>query len=465
MTSLDMAAEWRRVLRLGWPISLQALAASSFALLDVAMVQSLGPDALAAVGLAGRTLFFVTMILMGLCSGAAVLLAQHAGQGDFRSGGGILRLLIVIVLALTVGPALLLQFNAAWVGAAFGLHGRVAVELDAFLHGMAWALPLIGVIATLATVCRNYGDSRMPLVASVAALLLNAVLNALLIFGLAGLPAMGVAGAALATTLSKAFELVLLLQLMRSRTALWQGLVRGLRARHWQVPDFTRLALPFMVQEASFAGGLLAFGLVFAAIGTDALALAGLIAPLEGVLINLFIGGSVACGIVAGQMLGQGRFADADALARHVLRRLVSLALPVCALGGAIAALVVLQLPWLQGRAAEAITMVALASLLVVIRVAAATLVLGVLRAGGDRHGVLWIDLGATWPIGLPIAALLALRFDATLPLVYAWLLAFEAIKLALLWRRMQQGHWLRRWVEEPVGAAAPMGLARPDPA
>jgi putative MATE family efflux protein len=463
MTELNMASEWRKVLRLGWPISLQALAASSFALLDVAMVQSLGPDALAAVGLAGRTLFFVTMILMGLASGAAVLLAQHGGRHDFESGGRILRLLIVIVLALTSGPALLLQFHPAWIAEAFGLRGRVALELTAFLHGMAWALPLVGVIAALATACRCYGDSRMPLVASLAALLLNAVLNALLIFGLAGLPAMGVAGAALATTLSKVFELGLLLLLMSRRSELWRGLQRGLRTRDWRVPHFMRLALPFMVQEASFAGGLLAFGLVFAAIGTDALALAGLIAPLEGVLINLFIGGSVACGIVAGQLLGQGRFADADALARHVLRRLPSLALPVCALGGAIGAVVVLQLPWLQERPAEALAMVALAALLVVIRVAAATLVLGVLRAGGDRHGVLWIDLGATWPVGLPVAGLLVLQFDASLPAVYAWLLAFEAVKLALLWRRMQQGHWLRRWVEASDSRAP--ALARLDPA
>jgi Na+-driven multidrug efflux pump len=106
--------------------------------------------------------------------------------------------------------------------------------------------------------------------------------------------------------------------------------------------------------------------------------------------------------------------------------------------------------------------MVALASLLVLVRVAAATLVLGVLRAGGDRHGVLWIDVGTTWPFGLPVAALLVLRFDATLPAVYAWLLAIEGLKLALLWRRMQQRHWLRRWVEAPAQRLAPASTLGP---
>ena len=54
---------WRQVLQLGWPVSLQAVAAASFALVDVAMVQTLGAEAVGAVGLAGRALFVLTMLL------------------------------------------------------------------------------------------------------------------------------------------------------------------------------------------------------------------------------------------------------------------------------------------------------------------------------------------------------------------------------------------------------------------
>ncbi len=455
MAHREMNEGWRRVRTLGWPISLQAVATTSFALLDAAMVQSLGPEALAAVGLAGRTLFLLTMIVMGLASGAGVLLAQYAGQRDGFAAGRILRLLALLVLGLTALPALLLQLRPELLAAAFGLEPAVTTHFIAFMQGVAWTPLLTGLLAALAAVSRCYGDSRAPLAASIVALLLNALLNAVLIFGLAGLPAMGVAGAAVATTVAKLAELALLIVLVRQRFSHWPELLRGLRAPEWRVPHFGRLALPFMLQEALWSGGLLAYSLVYAAMGRDALALMSLAGPLGDVMITLFYGFSAACGVVVGQWLGQARYAAAAALARHVLFRLLRLAVPVCAVGGVLAMVVVLQLPWLQAQRGDAMAVALLVAVTVLVRVAAMTLVLGVLRAGGDRLGVLRIDLAMTWLVGVPLVATAALLAGARLPTLCLLLLVLEMAKVALLWARMERGVWLRRWTVTPPAAQA----------
>ncbi|TXC66633.1 hypothetical protein FSC37_14825 [Piscinibacter aquaticus] len=93
---------WRHLLQLGWPVSLQAVATSSFALVDVAMVQTLGAEAVAAVGLAGRALFVLTMLLAGPANGAAVLLSQHAGRGEVLPGARLLRWVALVTLAITL---------------------------------------------------------------------------------------------------------------------------------------------------------------------------------------------------------------------------------------------------------------------------------------------------------------------------------------------------------------------------
>lgn len=452
----SLREHWRQVLQLGWPVSLQAVAAASFALVDVAMVQTLGAEAVAAVGLAGRALFVLTMLLAGLANGAAVLLSQHAGRGEVLPGARLLRWVALATLAITLPACAIALVAPQSLAGVLVDDPAVARPLAAFVQAVALSIPLSALTMALATASRCWGDSRSPMAAALIGLAVNAGLNAVLIFGLLGAPALGVAGAGWATSAARGVELLLLLATMSRPGMPARDLLAGLLDRCWRSPGLVALAAPFMLQELVWSGSGLAYGMVFGAMGASSLALVSLIAPIEGLLVVCFLGGAVACGIVIGRLLGQHRFDEAQALARHVLWRMGSVALPVCVAGAVLAGLVAGRLPWLSDQQALLWTMLALSALTVAIRVLAMTLVLGILRAGGDRVGVVMVELGGTLLVGLPLVTLAGLRWGFTLPQVYALLLLVEALKTAALLARMRSGVWRRSLLPPAGGASRP---------
>lgn len=452
----SLREHWRQVLQLGWPVSLQAVATSSFALIDVAMVQTLGAEAVAAVGLAGRALFVMTMLLAGLANGAAVLLSQHAGRGEVMPGARLLRWVALATLAITLPACAFALAAPETVAGALVADAAVRQPLAEFVHAVALSIPLSALTLALATASRCWGDSRSPMAAALIGLAANAVLNAVLIFGLLGAPAMGVAGAGWATSAARVLELAVLLAAMSRPGMPARALLAGLRDRHWHSPGLLAMAAPFMLQELVWAGSGLVYGMVFGAMGASSLALVSLIAPVEGLLVVCFLGGAVATGIVIGRLLGQHRFDEADALAHAALRRMRVAALPLCAVGAVLAGLVAQRLPWLADQQALLWTMLALSALTVWVRVQAMTLVLGILRAGGDRLGVVTVELGGTLLVGVPLVTLAGLRWGFTLPQVYALLLAVEVLKVVALRARMRSGVWRRSLLPPAGGASRP---------
>ncbi|TXC66634.1 hypothetical protein FSC37_14830 [Piscinibacter aquaticus] len=328
--------------------------------------------------------------------------------------------------------------------------------LAAFVQAVALSIPLSALTLALATASRCWGDSRSPMAAALIGLLANAALNAVLIFGLWGAPAMGVAGAGWATSAARVIELALLLAAMSRPGMPTQALLAGLRDRHWHSPGLIAMAAPFMLQELVWAGSGLVYGMVFGAMGASSLALVSLIAPIEGLLVVCFLGGAVASGILVGRLLGQQRFAEAQGLAHLALRRMRWAALPVAVLGTVVAGLVAQRLPWLSGQQGLLWTLLVLSALTVWVRVQAMTLVLGILRAGGDRLGVLTVEVGGTLLVGVPLVMLAGLRWGFTLPQVYALLLAVEALKVLAFRARMRHGVWRRSLLPPPGGASRP---------
>lgn len=435
---------WRRVLALGWPISLQALAMASFGLIDAMMVQSLGAEALAAVGLAGRALFVLTMTLAGLANGAAVLLSQLVGRGETTSAARLVRAVLVASVVLTLPVAALAVARPSTLAGLLTDDASVAVPLSDFIGAVALSLPLSAFTAALSIASRCVGDSRSPLLAGLAGLAVNAVLNAVLIFGAFGLAPLGVAGAGWATTVARALEALLLVGLMCRCGQSGRQLLVGMIEPGGPAPRFVRLAAPFMLQELVWSSSTLGYTLIAAAMGAQSLALVSLIAPAEGLLVVVFLGGAVATGIVIGQLLGQQRFTEARWLARQALRRFGLAALPVSAVGAAVAAALFSRLTWLDDPIRTLWPLLAISAVTVAVRVIAMVLVLGVLRAGGDRLGVLAIEVGGSLVVGLPAVAIAALVFELPLLPVMAMLLAVETLKVAALLWRMSHGVWLR---------------------
>ena len=440
---------------LGWPILLQTLLAASLGLVDTLMVSAVGPAALAGVGLVSRVLFVLTMVLAGLASGSAALVAQYAGAGRLRAARGPVVLAVGSGVLLTLPMVLACLFWSGPLGALLGPDAAVAEAATIFLRWGVAIAPLSAVTLTLSASLRSIGNTRTPMLAGLAALSLNTLLNLLFINGHFGMPAFGVAAAAAATSVARLVEVIWLLRALAPGPLhrLW----RSVRPIDWQ--HLRHTAAPLMAKEVAWAGGILASTLIVSRMGQLPLAAFNLVLPVEGILISVVASAGVATGILLGHALGRGEF-DAAFRCAEQLRQLISR----CAFGVGMVLALLLQLlahlGWLDALIDASIRSAAIDALSVLCiafgaRAHNCIVSVGILRSGADTRWLFWVDLCSMWLINVPMVAVAALWWHWPLAAVVAVMLLEEVLKVGVFRWRVRSGRWVQR-----IGTGSMVALA-----
>lgn len=205
----------RSVLRLAGPVIVAELGWMTMQVVDTLLVRHLGASAIGAVGIGGAFFMVVTVFGTGLLMGLDPLVAQAVGAGRIDDAqrwlyhGVLVAVVVSIPLwgLLSAGPQLL---------AAAGVHPDVLPIAAPYLQTLRWSLlPLLLFVAS-----RRYlqarGLVRPVMIALLSANLLNAAVGWLLINGIAGLPRLGVAGAAWATVVARTYMALLLVVVIRA---------------------------------------------------------------------------------------------------------------------------------------------------------------------------------------------------------------------------------------------------------
>lgn len=306
MTTHARSGELRPMLGLAVPVVLAEMGWFAMSIVDTVMVGPLGPSAIAAVGTGG--ILFMTLMVFGFGTLLSLdtFVSQSYGAGRIDECHRWLFAGLQLAAVLTV-VLMLVALLGVWNLAAFGFHPDLLPELQAYTEWLVWSAPPLFAYV----VCRRYLQAmnmvRPIMIALVAANLMNAFVNWVLIYGNLGAPALGVVGAAWATVASRlvlavSLFLVIVYQERQRPSGLhdvpfqWDG------RRVWQL---FRLGWPAAMQITMEVG-------VFAA----ASALAGRIAPLAAaanqVVLNIagFIfmipfGLSSAAAVRVGQAIGR----------------------------------------------------------------------------------------------------------------------------------------------------------------
>ena len=197
--------------KIALPIALQSLIGSSLSLIDNLMVGSLGELQLNAVGVSVQIFFVYWMLLYGISGGAATFISQFYGVGDFKN----IRRTTGFTLTIAMGIGLLFFIAAEafpqYILRIFTKFPEVIEEGCSYVRIGAPTFLMLAVTQPFTIALRATQQTRLPLYASAVALATNTGLNYLLIFGKLGLPALGVDGAALATSIARLLEMGLIL--------------------------------------------------------------------------------------------------------------------------------------------------------------------------------------------------------------------------------------------------------------
>lgn len=454
--SVKSLRPWRTIALLALPVSLQAMLQALLGMADVAMVTQLGAHVVAAVGLAAKLHFLLLVLMIGVATAGSILIAQYTGANDTLSSRRTFFITLLVGAVLSAPFAILFACAELWL--PFINPDVEVVRVGAlYLLITAPVVVLTQVITVYEGALRSTGNTMVPLGFGAGSVLLNVALNYALIFGHFGCPAMGVEGAAWATLISRLLQLLAMVSWLYGSAHIF-----ALKRHHMpelhkvgSVKHFVRFALPLILNHAVWGVGNAAYHIGTGYAGTKALAVMGVMVPIESVFFALFIGLANACAVMVGQALGGGQ----TPRAWHLYRVFDGLALCLVALFGLLLwfsrSWIVIGLGGLDEQtSALMMDTITVFCLCVGVKIINMMRILGVLRAGGDNRFCLVTDTVAMWFIGLPIFYL-AVWAGAPFLLLYALMFLEDALKCIPVKMRVGKRLWMKNLTHSKVELAA----------
>lgn len=303
----------RAVVRLAYPVALGMLSITLLSVVDTAMLGRLGAVPLAAAGISGVGYFAIVFSLAGIGVGVQTLTSRRYGEENYAQCGHILN--AGLLLALIGGIPLVAA--GPWVAAAFAplLSGEPQVahfgELYLRYRFLGAAFLLLNMVYR--GFFSGVGSTKHVMTSAIIVTVINILLDYLLIFGHASLPQMGIAGAAIASTIATGigttyFVIISLLGRYRKSFSPYRRLSLAIP---WFAPIF-RLSLPVIAQRFIGNGSFFAFFAIVSRIGILELAASNVIRSIYGLSIMPTIGLGVAAATLVGQNLGASQSKEAE---------------------------------------------------------------------------------------------------------------------------------------------------------
>jgi MATE family multidrug resistance protein len=439
----NAAITLKALLLLAWPVVVSRLSQTVITLSDAAMVAPLGEDAIAATTTGGLNAFLVMILPMGMVFLVGSFAAQFFGRGDFASArrfGWYGLVLAAITEGLALASLPFVDTVVGWLGFSAGVHEAMTQYLVLRLLS---AGPAIGIEA-LGSYYGGLGRTQVQMRTNLLAMGLNVLLNWLLIYGNLGCPALGVRGAALASTLATTIAFLCVLGHFLRQAHAGSGSAQALSRQEFG--RLVRFGLPNGINWSfEFLAFLLFQNLVVGHLGTTALAAFGIVIALNSASFMPAFGMSSAGAILVGQAIGAGR--------KDEVPRAFRLTLGTVMVWQGAVGLVYLLMPELllsafADRGAEDAALFTVGVRMLQISCAwqlfdaAAMSLSEALRAAGDTQFPMWARLAIAWGLFFPgsYVCVKYLGFGDVGALL--WLAAYLGVlSLALAWR-FASGAW-----------------------
>ena len=288
------------------PVVLEQLLNSIMGTADTMMVSNVGSAAISAVSLVDSINILVIQAFSALAAGGAIVCAQYIGQqNQERANESARQVLFIITLISIVVSAICLGFKKPLLRLIFGsVEADVMRASEIYFFYTALSFPFIALYDAAASIFRAQDNTKGPMTISMISNIMNIVGNAIMIWGFH----MGVAGAAIATLISRIFcALVVLIQLRRDRQPIVVRDYLKIRPDWTMIGRILGIGIPSGVENSMFQLGKLAIQSTVSTLGTVAIAAQAMTNILENLNGIAGIGVGVGLMTIVGQCMGANR--------------------------------------------------------------------------------------------------------------------------------------------------------------
>lgn len=292
------------LMRLALPIMAGMFLQTAFNLVDTWFVSRLGQDAIAAVSM-NIPLFFIVLALgSAVAVGTSSLVAQAIGAGDRARAGGIAGQSVTLAVLLGFASGAIGVFLTRPLMLLMGAEGAALDFAVQYTQIILAGNPIFFLYSALDGTLRGEGDMKTSMVILAIATVINIVLDPLFIFGWGPVPALGVAGAALATVLARGIGLLIILgHFHGARSSIVFKLFR------WQWNPGTilaifRIGIPTAISQAMLSLTMFVYNLLANHFGAHAVAALGLGFRIDSLAFMPGMSVSIATVTMVGQNFG-----------------------------------------------------------------------------------------------------------------------------------------------------------------
>ncbi len=438
------SAFYKNMFRLAFPIVIQNLITAAVSSADVIMLGWVSQTALSAGSLASQIMFILNLVYAGISSGIGMLAAQYWGKKDTRTIEEIMGIgmklsipvsFVFFVLACFFPRLLMMVFTS---------------EPELIEAGMPY-LRIVGISYLFMSVSQVYLCTMRSIervvfatFTNASALLLNIFLNGVLIFGLFGMPQMGILGVALATSAARGVELVICL------TDAFRFPVLRFRPRllfqHNRLlfQDFMKYSLPAFGNEVCWGLAFSMYSVIMGHLGSDMVAANAVVIVARNLGTVVCFGIANAGAILLGKAIGEGQRetvkADASRFCRltffsgiaggiliFLLRPLfMNMADLTAAARGYLSGMLFMNMYYVMGQAMNT------------------TMICGIFRSGGDSRWGFVCDVIDMWLFSVPLGFFSAFVLRLPPLTVYFLICLDEFVKMPFVFGHYKSYRWLK---------------------
>ena len=426
------------------PIALQNLMDTAVSGADVLMLNFVSENAISAASLAGQVQFVLNMIFYGLSSGTAVLCAQYWGRGDKRTIEKIMGLSLRISICLSMLFTLAALFVPGVIMKIFTDDAAVIDLGMQYLRAVAPSYVLSGFATMYLCVMRSVERVVVSATVHSSAVVANIILNACFIFGWGPFPSLGIAGVAIATSITRALEVLYCIFDAAVICRVIRFKIGDLFARRKiLMRDFIRYSVPAMGNDLVWGLAFSMYSVILGHISSDIVAANSITTVVRSLGSVVCFGVASSGGIILGKAMGDNQLEKAELYAKRLLRLSIGTAI----VGGLLVLAVrPVLLSWMN--LTETVygylsVMLLITSYYIMGQSVNTMVVCGIFRAGGDVRFGLKMDIVAMWIYAVPVGFLAAFLLKLPPLWVYFILCLDEFVKMPVILMHYKKKKWL----------------------
>lgn len=444
MEMLRDRSYWSVLLTIGLPVALQNLFSSGLNLVDSVMVGRLGDTSLAAVGIANTVFFLMVVFMFGIGSGISIFIAQYWGRKDYAGVRMTMAIGVTAAFIVSIFFMIITLVLPGQIMQIFTADAEVIRLGSGFLQIAAFSYPLAAISNVFYSGLRSVKKAALPLWVSAVSIVVNTVLNALLIYGMAGFPRLGVRGSSIATLIARMLELLLIIFMVYLRK--YPIAIHFKDFIAVQAPflkEILRVTMPVVLNEGLWSLGISTYTVLFAKMGTEYVASYNILQTIDRLAFALTMGMASATAALVGHKIGEGKTKQAFTYAArtNIMGTLVGALIGVLLFFES-ANIVNLFNVSVQTKE-YAVILIRIFSIMIPIKTFNLENLLGALRSGGDTRFAFLAEIIPLWLFAIPLAFLAGWKFAWAVPVVYLFTVSDEIFKAIAGIKRFVSKKWI----------------------